>query len=145
MAHLDSDGDGKITRAAVIDAITAMEPVNVAAIDEALANAAHSLWQRFDSTGSGYLDNVRAILEPGVVVDNPRMYPQGGGYCGSSFGVIGCLDLFTGPPQQLWNVIHFNWGLHDVCPLIKPNVTRDMHSTGGYTGITEKEYTNFNR
>ena len=89
------------------------------------------------ATGSGYLDDVRAILEPGVVVDNPRMYPQGGGYCGSSFGVIGCLNLFTGPPQQLWDVIHFNWGLHDVCPLIKPNATPDMHSTGGYTGITE--------
>ena len=36
------------------------------------------------------------------------MYPQGSGFCGSSFGVVGCLDLFTG--GKLWDVIHFNWG-----------------------------------
>ena len=59
------------------------------------------------ATGTGYLDDVRAALQPAVVVENPRMYPQGGGYCGTSFGVVACLELFTGPQQQPWDVIHF--------------------------------------
>lgn len=44
------------------------------------------------ATGTGYYDNVYNKLEANVAtVSNPRMYPQGGGYCGTSFGVVACL------------------------------------------------------
>jgi hypothetical protein len=80
--------------------------------------------------GSGYAGNVRQLLGPTTVpggtgpslgpsanaaVSAPRAYPQGNGFCGSSFGVLDCAGLWLG--EQLhykWDVIHFNWGLHDV-------------------------------
>ena len=41
------------------------------------------------------------------------------GYCGTSFGVLQCLDLWIerASPGN-FSVIHFNWGLHDISPHI---------------------------
>lgn len=74
----------------------------------------------------GYAMNVIALLGNGSTIDGggaignaavaiPRSYPQGEGYCGTSFGVLGCADTWLGTSEgTLWDVIHFNWGLHDI-------------------------------
>jgi hypothetical protein len=41
--------------------------------------------------------------------------------CGTSFGVVACADTFTKPGP--FDVIHFNWGLHDVCAAMYAPVT----------------------
>eukprot|EP01045_Picozoa_sp_COSAG04_P029210 COSAG04_NODE_4742_length_1916_cov_1.391855_3_plen_134_part_00 len=81
--------------------------------------------------GSGYAGNVRQLLGPTTVpggtgpsdggptanaaVSAPRAYPQGNGFCGSSFGVLDCAGFWLGEELHYkWDVIHFNWGLHDV-------------------------------
>ena len=36
-----------------------------------------------------------------------------------------------------FDVIHFNWGLHDVCPLVKPQLAQ---AGSGYAAVTEAQY-----
>jgi hypothetical protein len=64
------------------------------------------------AVGTGYFPDVRALLGPNATVSNPRPYPQGGDFCGSSWGVAsasgGCLGLALGGKK--WDVIHWNWG-----------------------------------
>ena len=81
--------------------------------------------------GSGYAGNVRQLLGPTTVpggtgpsdggpnanaaVSAPRAYPQGNGFCGSSFGVLDCAGFWLGEELHYkWDVIHFNFGLHDL-------------------------------
>jgi len=73
--------------------------------------------------GSGYFTNVVAILGPsasavtgGGTIGNAKVQHIGGygtGICGTSYGVVSCMDKWLG--QGGWDVIHFNWGLHDIC------------------------------
>lgn len=91
--------------------------------------------------GSGYAGNVKQLLGRTVVpggsgpddggpktnaaVSAPRAYPQGSGFCGSSFGVVDCASYWLGEQLQYrWDVIHFNWGLHDIdaCELPLSNI-----------------------
>ena len=97
------------------------------------AGVAHSLLvgDSIANFGSGYAGNVKRLLGatavPGgngpanggpnanAAVSAPRAYPQGSGFCGSSFGVLGCAGFWLGEELHYkWDVIHFNWGLHDV-------------------------------
>jgi hypothetical protein len=99
------------------------------------------LGDSIEAHGTGYSDDVRAALQPKLAaVASPRMYPQGGDFCGTSFGVVGCLSHFTG--GELWDVIHFNWGLHDMCPLVPSAAAAgDAESSlGRYAPISEKMY-----
>eukprot|EP01048_Picozoa_sp_COSAG05_P018605 COSAG05_NODE_2749_length_2690_cov_2.077962_2_plen_391_part_00 len=115
-------------RSASDNAWSAVQP-NVLLIGDSIAAA-----------GTGYFPDVRTMLAPAATVSNPRAYPQGGDFCGSSFGVAsprgGCLDLAISGKQ--WDVIHLNWGLHDVgthscCP-------NASEAVSGYAPITEAEY-----
>merc|ERR1712217_401063 len=72
--------------------------------------------------GSGYFLNVKSMLGPGSAVDAGGLignaYVQhtgsyGKGICGTSVGALACMDLWLGAGS--WSVIHFNWGLHDIC------------------------------
>ena len=92
------------------------------------------------AAGTGYFLDVRSLLAPVATVSNPRACPQGGDFCGSSFGVAsargGCLDLAISGKK--WDVIHLNWGLHDVgANSCCPNASE---ATSGYAPITEAEY-----
>ena len=42
------------------------------------------------ATGTGYFDDVQRTLQAAgrATVTNPRMYPQGSGFCGTSFGLV---------------------------------------------------------
>lgn len=81
-------------------------------------------------TGSGYFLNVKAMVGAGSAVDaggaTGNGYVQhtgayGKGICGTSFGALACADLWLGAGG--WSVIHFNWGLHDICAKMYAPVT----------------------
>ena len=63
-----------------------------------------------------------------------RPYPQGSGQCGSSFGIVACSSFWLGeetldgagdPKAAKWDVIHWNWGLHDIDHTYSPLIPRD--------------------
>ena len=71
-------------------------------------------------TGGGVIGNAAVQSGPGY----------GKNYCGTSFGLLECVTQWatasaTSPTAAAaaapvapgkWDVIHFNWGLHDICP-----------------------------
>ena len=74
--------------------------------------------------GTGYIETLNATLgglahtvHSGTVADNGRRLGDVGhkGYCGTSFGVLECVDVWLGGGSK-WDAISFNWGLHDICP-----------------------------
>jgi hypothetical protein len=84
------------------------------------------------ASGSGYLDNVAQMLNGGAsettgggAVGNAFVQHSGAnwtgisGYCGTSIGVAACaapwLRGVVGGAGG-FDVIHFNWGLHDIAP-----------------------------
>ena len=76
--------------------------------------------------GTGYLANVQAMLGPsassatgGGAVGNAAVQSgpgYGKNYCGTSFGLLRCLTSWVEAGLVGFDVIHFNWGLHDICP-----------------------------
>jgi hypothetical protein len=73
------------------------------------------------TTGAGRVGNA-------VVHHSGNMGPK---ICGTSFGPAACVDFwFSGGgkhPENKFDVIHFNWGLHDICP-------------GAYAAVTPEQY-----
>lgn len=80
----------------------------------------------------GYLAVVKTLLNgvakvqhvPMFNVDNPGGIPLGP--CGSSIGAEVCMDAWLGQ-DTVWDVISFNWGLQDICPVMYGNVTVDEY------------------
>ena len=84
--------------------------------------------------GTGYMDYLPEVLgglanalQTGSVSDNGVAVEAEGevsnkGPCGTSYGVIECVDTWLGDGG--WDAISFNWGLHDICPKLYENVTR---------------------
>ena len=76
-------------------------------------------------------DNGSAVLGGGILgnalVQHTGSY--GGGICGTSYGVVACADFWLG--EQLYDVIHFNWGLHDICAKMCPPPLRARASPSG--------------
>jgi hypothetical protein len=76
--------------------------------------------------GTGYLTNVQEMLGPSASTSRGggpfgNAFVQSGpsygkNYCGTSYGVVDCAKIWADHPYQGWDVIHFNWGLHDICP-----------------------------
>lgn len=60
-----------------------------------------------DSISIGYTPMVTEMLHGTVTVSRPRAN------CGSTEAGIKSLDKWLG--EKNWQVIHFNWGLHDLC------------------------------
>ena len=51
----------------------------------------------------------------------------GPGVCGTSFGVLACAEMWLGKGDR-WDVIHFNWGLHDIDASMYANVSLDEYA-----------------
>ena len=93
------------------------------------------------ANGSGYFTNVRALLGPSessvtgagsvanAVVHHTGSY--GNKICGSSFGNAACVDTWMARSladgNHGFDVIHFNWGLHDICAKMYAPVTPDQY------------------
>ncbi len=60
-----------------------------------------------DSISIGYTPHVKTLLQGKVNVSRPQAN------CGSTVTGLGAIDKWLGPTD--WDVIHFNWGLHDLC------------------------------
>eukprot|EP01051_Picozoa_sp_SAG22_P005289 SAG22_NODE_309_length_12657_cov_34.643733_4_plen_277_part_00 len=83
------------------------------------------------ANGSGYFTNVKALLgangDPvtgagavaNAVVHHTGSY--GAKLCGTSFGSAACISTWFGGNK--YNVIHFNWGLHDICAKMYAPIT----------------------
>jgi len=65
---VDLDHNNKLTRFEAVEALKAQFPVDVAAIDAALADPAHTLWQQWDIDGSGTLERNELLAKPGGLV-----------------------------------------------------------------------------
>jgi hypothetical protein len=90
------------------------------------------------ASGTGYMTNVQAMLQPsassvtgGGEVGNAMVQHSGAnwtgikGYCGTSFGVTACGAPWLGDTK--WDVIHWNWGLHDIAPTMYYNVSAQAY------------------
>ena len=90
------------------------------------------------AVGTGYVEDLTSVLgglahvvHAGTVADNGRRLgnePDLGhkGPCGTSFGVLECVDTWLGPRK--WDAISFNWGLHDICPKLYAPVSRTEYA-----------------
>jgi len=87
--------------------------------------------------GTGYLTNVQAMLGPsastvtgGGSIGNAATQ-SGPGYgknwCGTSFGLLHCTTKWAQERIGGWDVIHFNWGLHDICPKMYVAITPEQY------------------
>jgi len=71
----------------------------------------------------GYLPFVREALKG--VASVQMMGSFGEASCGTSFGAIECIDLWLDGGG--WDVISFNWGLHDICPKLYGKITPEQY------------------
>ena len=91
------------------------------------------------ANGTGYYTNVRAMMgwsasavTGGGAVGNAAVQHSGAGwtahknYCGTSIGVIACAKQWLG--TATFDVIHFNWGLHDICAKMYAPITRQQYA-----------------
>ena len=90
-----------------------------------------SLSDSIGAPSSGYYTNLVALLgnssdsiSGAGAVGSAAVVHTGGygkGICGTSYGVGACTPLWVGAGG--WDVIHFNWGLHDICASMYAPVT----------------------
>jgi len=86
-----------------------------------------------DSILKGYYDIVAGMLNPGdqclekgvakrgvLAKTVYGRFGSGNGYCGTSYGVNQCLDRYFATTTNNFSVIHFSWGLHDICATRRP-------------------------
>ena len=94
-----------------------------------------------DSILKGYYSVLQSILEPGETCLEPGVTKRGvlaelvygrfgeaNSRCGTSFGVNQCLDRYLATTHNNFSVIHFAWGLHDICENIYSPVSFDEYS-----------------
>lgn len=111
-----------------------------------------------DSISAGYFPDVAGILDgrapaascydaghtgglssiAGVILGR---FGQGDGWCGTSYGVLQCVDGYLAALDANISVVHFNWGLHDICP----HIYRTHVSLAQYYANMEKLYLTFKR
>lgn len=63
-----------------------------------------------DSITEQYSKNIEEYTNQKITVVRPVKNIEG--YCGTSYGIIQCLDWWL--DNTKWDIIHFNWGLHDI-------------------------------
>lgn len=86
-----------------------------------------------DSISIGYTKPVTEVLQGKVDVSRPRAN------CGSTVAGLANIDKWLGDAS--WDVIHFNWGLHDLCyrhPESKAKGRRDK--VNGTQAVPVAEY-----
>jgi hypothetical protein len=92
------------------------------------------------SGGTGYLTNTVAMLGPSNssvtgagTIGNAFVQHSGTnwtalhGYCGTSIGVVACAKPWLAGQQTKFDVIHWNWGLHDIAPSMYYPITTDEY------------------
>jgi len=67
-----------------------------------------------DSISLGYTPGVRKLLQGKAVVARPTT-PNGKGAVNCRDTTVGLAQLDAWLGETKWDVIHFNWGLHDLC------------------------------
>lgn len=67
-----------------------------------------------DSITEQYSSKVKATLSELGNVAVLRPMEDMNGWCGTSYGINQCIDRWLDGSE--WDVIHFNWGLHDIAP-----------------------------
>ena len=66
--------------------------------------------------GTAACEAAEGVTERGVLAEAVMArFGSGSGYCGTSFGVLQCVDPYLASLPANVSVIHFNWGLHDIC------------------------------
>jgi Ca2+-binding EF-hand superfamily protein len=63
----DVDGDGRLSRAEVVECLKAQFPMDVAALDAAIADRHHWMWEQWDVDGSGWLEREELLAPNGLV------------------------------------------------------------------------------
>ena len=94
-----------------------------------------------DSIIKGFYPILKSVLEPGDACLEPGVTHRGvlaklvygrfgevNSKCGTSFGVNFCLDRYLAATWNNFSVIHFAWGLHDICENIYSPVSFDEYS-----------------
>lgn len=64
---VDIDGDGKLSRKEVAEVLKAQLPIDNALLDVVVEDPQNELWQRWDSDGSGFVDE-NELMKPGGLV-----------------------------------------------------------------------------
>jgi len=64
---VDVDGDGKLSRHEVLEAIKAQLPVDTDKIDEAMADPQHWMWEQWDKDRSGFIEESEALQTGGLL------------------------------------------------------------------------------
>ena len=92
-----------------------------------------------DSISIGYTDKVAELLAGEAVVERPMGEDGKAENCGPTSKGIADLDLWLGDAR--WDVIHFNWGLHDLC-YRHPDSTATGHrdKVNGTITVTPEQY-----
>ena len=79
------------------------------------------LGDSISSAEIGYFSEVVRELGPGVAAQQVSTLLSG--ECGTSIGVLSCLDGWLAD-RVGWDVISMNWGLHDICPKMYYPISR---------------------
>lgn len=92
-----------------------------------------------DSISIGYTDKVAQLLKDKADVERPMREDGKAQNCGPTSKGISDLDLWLGETE--WDVIHFNWGLHDLC-YRHPDSTASGHrdKVNGKITVTPDQY-----
>jgi Ca2+-binding EF-hand superfamily protein len=64
---VDMDGDQRLSRAEIVEALKAQLSVDMAALDAAAADPEHWMWQAWDTDGSGYVERAELLQPQGLV------------------------------------------------------------------------------
>lgn len=92
-----------------------------------------------DSISIGYTDKVAQLLRGKADVERPMREDGKAQNCGPTSKGISDLDLWLGETE--WDVIHFNWGLHDLC-YRHPDSTASGHrdKVNGKVSVKPEQY-----
>jgi len=64
---IDVDGDGRLSRTEVIEALKAQLPTDNAMLEEALNDPNHWMWQQWDTDRSGYIEKNELLSPQGLI------------------------------------------------------------------------------
>lgn len=81
---VDVDGNGKLSRAEAIEAIKAQFPVDVAALDAALVDQRHWLWEQWDINRDGFLTRDELLAPQGLVHSVRELFAPAGASGGAA-------------------------------------------------------------